>query len=79
MALGICTQQKVIYHPGTAGTGVPFFHSVKLVLVASKDTATFIRNQLQLFGLGIDPDLQLACYSDCRPCPPSPLTFRVFN
>lgn len=29
--------------PGPAGTAVPFFHSIRLVPAASRDTATFIR------------------------------------
>lgn len=69
MALGICTSGKSFTIPEPAGTGAPFFHSIKLVPVASRDTAAFIKNQLQLFGLGINTDLQLPGYSDCRPLP----------
>lgn len=74
MALGICTQQKVIYHSGTPRWGFLSFALLNPWPVASRDTAVLTQNppctnlwslqRVQLFRRGISTDLLNASYSD---------------
>lgn len=71
MALGICTQQKVLYHPRTPSQGILPSTLLNLCLAASRDTAAVTEKpSYSCFVLAlILTYLLIVSCSDCSPLP----------